>query len=316
MAAPEPKHPFGKTLRYLGEAVPFFAFMGLFRILGLDAASAAGGFIGRHLFSRLPLARTAAENLKAAYPEKSATEIRALVVGVCDNLGRVAAEYPHLNKMTFGAGQRVEISGIEHSNAAVAQGKGVLFYSCHIANWEIMPAVAVHLGYEGGLVYRPPNNPYIAAWIARQRAKRGPQEQISKGAAGTRRIFTLLRRGKSVFLLTDQKTYEGVAVPFFGRDALTTTAPAALALKLGSAIVPVSCTRLQGAHFRVTIHPALDFSPSANAEADTKTLTARITAKAEEFVRANPSQWLWVHRRWTTPRDLEKMKKLGITPPL
>lgn len=309
-----PSLPLGKKLRYRGEAALFFALMGLFRGIGIDAASSLGGFIGRHVFSRLAPAKTAAENLKAAFPEKSPEEIRKLVIAVCDNLGRVVGEYPHLDKFTFGPGQRVEIVTPENGHAAIARGKGAMFISGHLANWEVMAPGGIHSGYEGGLVYRPPNNPYVAHWINRQRAKLGPQEQISKGAAGTRRIFALLRRGKSIFLLADQKTYEGVAVPFFGRDALTTTAPAALALKLGSALLPASCERLKGAHFRMTIHPALDFTPSGDEAADIKALTALITAKLEDIVRANPAQWLWIHHRWTTQRDIEKMKKLGIKP--
>ncbi len=110
-------------------------------------------------------------------------------------------------------------------------------------------------------------------------------------------------------MLADQKTYQGVPAPFFGRDALTTPVPASLALKMGSALVPVSCVRLDGAHFRMTIHPPITIKPSGNNERDVLALTAKMNAKIEEVVRKRPSQWLWVHRRWTTPRDLIKMKK-------
>jgi len=303
--------PFAKKLRYLAEAAPFFAFMGLFRLIGIDAASAFGGFIGRHVFTLLPPAQTAYNNLKAAYPQKSVAELRAIVRDVCENLGRVVGEYSHLDKMTLGPGQRIEIEGIEHSDAAIARGKGVMFVSGHLGNWEVMPIAAAHLRYEGGLVYRPPNNPYVDRWIARQRAKLGPADQITKGAYGTRRIFTLLRRGKAIFMLVDQKTFEGVPVPFFGRDALTTPAPASLALKLGSVLLPASCERTKGAHFKMKVYPAIDFTPSGDADADTLALTAKITAELEAIVRARPSQWLWIHRRWTMPRDLAKMKKLA-----
>ncbi len=300
-----------KTLRYLAEAAPFFAFMGLFRLIGIDAASALGGFMGRHIFIHLPLAATARDNLKAAYPQKTPAEIQAIVRDVCENLGRVVGEYSHLDKMTLGPGQRIEIEGTEHSEAAIARGKGVMFISGHLGNWEVMPIAAAHLHYEGGLVYRPPNNPYVDRWIGRQRAKLGPADQITKGAHGTRRIFTLLRRGKAIFMLVDQKTYEGVPVPFFGRDALTTPAPASLALKLGSVLLPTSCERTKGAHFKMKIYPAVDFTPSGNADADALALTAEITAQIEAIVRQRPSQWLWVHHRWTMPRDLVKMKKLA-----
>lgn len=304
--------PAGKLLRYLAESALFFPFMGFFRILGLDAASATGGFIGRHVFSRLRPAETARANLKAAYPEMSDREREAIVREVCENLGRVVAEYPHLGKIVLGPGERLEVEGTQYGDAAVARGKGVLFISGHLSNWEVMPNAARQLGYEGGIVYRPPNNPFVDRYISRQRAKQGPSEQITKGAHGTRRIFTQLRRGKSIFILVDQKTYEGIPAPFFGRDALTTSAPASLALKLGSAIVPVSCVRAKGARFRIRVHPEVKITPSGSFNDDVLALTKKINETFEAIVREAPGQWLWTHHRWTTERDLVKMKLQGI----
>ncbi len=299
---------FGLTFRYIAEAALFFPFMALFRILGIDAASALGGFIGRHVFYRLPPANTARQNLVAAYPTRNKADCEKIAREVCDNLGRVVAEYAHLDKMTFGPGGRVAVDGMEHIDSAIIDGKGIMFVSGHLANWEVMPIAARHYGYEGAIVYRPPNNPYVDRWISRQRAKLGPAEQITKSAQGTRRIFTLLRRGKCIFMLVDQKTYQGVPAPFFGRDALTTSAPASLALKLGSLIVPVSCERTKGANFRMQVHPPIAITSSGDFDADVLVLTKKINERMEAIVRDRPSQWLWIHRRWTLPRDLLKMK--------
>jgi Kdo2-lipid IVA lauroyltransferase/acyltransferase len=302
--------PFGKLLRYGAESAAFFPFMAFFKLVGFDAASALGGFIGRHIFYRLPPANTARQNLRAAYPDMPAAAREKIVREMCDNLGRVVAEYPHLGELDIGpSGARIEIVGKEFGDAAIASGKGVMFISGHFANWETMPITATLLGYSGGIVYRPPNNPYVDRWISRQRAKLGPKEQISKGAQGTRRIFTLLRKGHSILMLVDQKTGEGVAAPFFGRDAMTTPAPASLALKLGSILLPASAERLGGAHFRVQIHPPIEFTPCGEPERDVVALTAKINQTIESIVRARPSQWLWIHRRWTTKRDIERNQK-------
>ncbi|MGA7674667.1 MAG: lysophospholipid acyltransferase family protein [Rhizomicrobium sp.] len=302
-----PARPLWKTLRYGAESAAFFPFMAFFKLLGIDAASAVGGFIGRQVFYRLPVTNTARANLRAAYPDMSEAEIEKTVRAMCDNLGRVVAEYPHLGKLTLGPGARIEVDGVENANAAVASGKGVMFISGHFANWETMPIAAGLLGYDGGVVYRPPNNPFVDRWISRQRAKLGPKDHITKGAQGTRRIFTLLRRGKLILMLVDQKTGQGVAAPFFGRDAMTTPAPASLALKLGSILLPASAERIRGAHFRVRIHDPIEFSPSDDQERDVLALTAKINQAIEAIVRARPSQWLWIHRRWPGPRD--KVKK-------
>jgi len=303
-----PAIPFGKKLQYWGESALFFPLVALFRVIGIDAASALGGFLGRKLYYRLSPAATARANLKAAYPEKSDAEIEAIVLKVCENLGRVVGEYAHLDKILMGG--RLRVTGKEHGDAAVALGKGVMMFSGHLANWEVVPNAAHTLGYEGAIVYRPPNNPYVDRWILKQRAKRGPKDQISKGAQGTRRIFTLLRRGKSIFILIDQKTWEGVPAPFFGRDVWTTSAPAALALKMGSPLLPVSCRRTKGANFTVTIHPPIAFTPSGNYDADVLALTAAMNAKMEAMVREDPAQWLWTHHRWTSERDLLKIKAI------
>jgi KDO2-lipid IV(A) lauroyltransferase len=290
---------FPRKLRYGAEAAGFFLLMGLFRLLPLDAASRLGGWIGRAIFSRLPPDRIARANLKAAFPEKSQSEIEIILSGMWDNLGRVVAEYPHLKKFRLeGPGARIRVEGVEHIQAAFAQGNGVMFLSGHLANWEMMPMTGELFGLEGATVVRHPNNPYVARWIARQRAKRGPSEQIGKHS-GARRIFSQLKSGKAIYMLVDQRNDEGIAVTFFGRDALTTPVPAALCLKLGSRILYARNRRLgRSARFEVTVYAAPEFRPSGDEAADTRALTEAITAQLETMIRADPSQWLWIHRRW------------------
>lgn len=303
---------FAKTLRYLAESAAFFPLMGIFRLLGIDAASATGGFIGRHVFYRLPPAGRARANLKAAYPEKRSDEIEQIVRAVCENLGRVVAEYPHLDKLTVGPGGRIAIEGVENIALARQSGKGVMFISGHFANWEAMGVAAEKVGLESAIVYRPPNNPFVDRYISRMRAAAGPKEQISKGAQGTRRIFTLLRRGKCILMLVDQKTWQGVPAPFFGRDAMTTAAPASLSLKLGAVLLPASAERLDGARFRVKVYPPVEFTPTGDSDQDVLSLTAKMNATIETMVRERPSQWLWTHRRWTMQRDLIKMNRQAL----
>ena len=303
----QPALTFGQKLRYGAEASLFLLFMGLFRLLGLDLASAVGGFIGREIFARTGVTRRARENLELAFPEKSSAEIDAIIRIMWDNLGRTVAEYAHLDKFDLaGPGARITVENIELAEAI--RGKSVLILSGHFANWEIMPVAASRFGLDGAIVYRPPNNPYVDRYIAWARSRKGFREQISKHH-GTKRIFTLLRGGKAILLLADQKTNEGIPVPFFGRDAMTTPAPAALALKLNVPILFASNKRLGGAHFQVTMHPPLLFAPSGDHDADVKSLTAAINARLEDIVRADPGQWLWIHRRWPSARDIITSKR-------
>jgi KDO2-lipid IV(A) lauroyltransferase len=123
-------------------------------------------------------------------------------------------------------------------------------------------------------------------------------ELVSKGADGMRRIYGLLRKGEYVCMLVDQRASEGIPVPFFGRDALTTPAPAALALRLGALVVPFSNERVGGARFHVKLHKPIVRPNTGDHARDTLEFTAAITAFVEERVRENPEQWLWIHRRW------------------
>jgi KDO2-lipid IV(A) lauroyltransferase len=306
MAAPA--LPLSQKLRYGVEAAFFLAFMGFFRLIGVDAASAVGGFIGREIFARTRVTHRARDNLAAAFPEKSEAEREAIIRTMWDNLGRTVAEYAHLDKFDLkGPNPRIQVNNLEEIEKI--RGKGVLIVSGHFANWEIMPISASRYGIDGAIVYRPPNNPYVDSYIARARAHRGYAEQISKHQ-GTRRIFTLLRSGKAILLLADQKTNEGIAVPFFGREAMTTPAPAALALKLKVPMIFASNKRLGGARFAVTVYPPLEFTPSGDDDADMRTMTEAINLRLEEMVRADPGQWLWIHRRWPSARDVTTSKRL------
>lgn len=300
--------PSAKTLRYLIEAAAFFFALGFFRILGLDAASAVGGFLGRHVFRHMGVMNRARENVRAAYPDKTPEELEGIITGMCDNLGRTAAEYAHLDKLRIdGDNPRLTFSGTAFGDQAYARGKGVIFFSGHFANWEVMPFAAAQFGYKGGEVYRPVNNPYVDRWIVAQRKNNGTPNQIAKGPRGTRQIFTSLRRGEGVFLLADQKTNEGLPVSFFGRKAMTTLAPAMLALKCGAVLVPASNERIAGARFQIRLHEPIEFSPSGDDARDVYDLTVAITQRIEQIVRDRPSQWLWLHRRWPTSRKQDNL---------
>lgn len=299
---------FGDRLRYGTEAAVFFAFMALFRVIGLSAASRLGGFLGRNILSWLPPDRVARANLKRAFPEKSQAERDAIRRTMWDNLGRVVGEYPHLDKFTpKGDDPRITYGLPTGTTTDDLKGRPLMFLSAHLANWEMMPILAQQLGIDAATVVRPPNNPYVANWVARQRRINGPETLIAKHNA-VRAMLAQLRGNRALCMLVDQKLREGIAVPFFGHDAMTTPAPAAMALKTGARICIAANRRLAGARFHVTVSPLLDFTPGDNEAEDTKRLTAAITAAIEKIVRDDPGQWLWIHNRWPTARDAELMR--------
>jgi len=226
LTADPPRHPVSWAYRFEAWGAGL-----LFAILGslpLDAASALGGALARRIGPRLGVSNRARRNLHAALPQLSAPQIEAIVRGMWDNLGRVAAEYPHLRHIrVFGPGNRVETRGLEHLDQALAAGRQVILFGGHLGNWEIAALAAGQRGLDIAQIYRAANNPLIDRRIARLRGGNG--ELIPKGAIASRRAVAALRRGGHVSLLADQKINEGIAVPLFGPPAMTAPELALLA---------------------------------------------------------------------------------------
>lgn len=279
------------------EAWSAAVFFSVFRLLPLDWASALGGALARTVGPFLGVSGHARRNIDRAFPELSKTEVASLVAGMWDNLGRLAAEYPHLRKIrVFEPGGRVDTHGFEHVDRAVAAGRRMIVFSGHIANWEIAMLAGVQYGIPVAQIYRTANNPLMDRMIARFRGDRG--EFIPKGAIAARGAIAALRRGTHLALLADQKMNDGIAVPFFGRLAMTAPALAVLALRFDCDVLPLRVERLGGARFRVTIFPPLHLSRSGEPHADAAALMARVNTTLEAWIRDRPQQWLWLHQRW------------------
>jgi KDO2-lipid IV(A) lauroyltransferase len=159
-------------------------------------------------------------------------------------------------------------------------------------------ALTAHLlGLQLHVVYRQANNLLVDRLIQDMRRDLA-LGTIAKGSAGAREIVRLLREGDSIGMLVDQKMNDGIAVPFFGRDAMTAPAPAQLALRYDLPLIPVRCERLDGACFRVSFHPPLALPADMPRQEAIRALTAQINTALEEWIRTRPGQWLWLHRRW------------------
>jgi KDO2-lipid IV(A) lauroyltransferase len=276
-----------------GAALCFAAF----GLLPLDWASAIGGAAARLIGPRLGISKRARLNIRRTLPELTETEVANTIAEMWDNLGRVGAEYPHLRQIrVFEPGGRVETHGFEHMDRAVAAGRRMIIFSGHIANWEIGMLAAVQYGIEVAQIYRVANNPLVDRMITRFRGTGG--ELIPKGAVAARRAIAVLRRGAHLTMLADQKMNDGIPVPFFGRTAMTSSALASLALRFDCDVLPARVERLGGAHFRLTVFPALPLPRSGNHHADVAALMAQVNQILEEWIRDRPEEWFWLHRRW------------------
>jgi KDO2-lipid IV(A) lauroyltransferase len=271
--------------------------LGFFWLLPVDTASAVGGFIGRTLGPRLKASRRARRNLVRALPENNATQNERIVCGMWDNLGRTAAEFPHLSRICAPESGRIEIIDGEIVTALGAGAQPCIFFGGHFANWEIGPFTLRRLlRVPLASVYRALNNPWAERLTLRLR--RAPVS-IPKGSEGGRELLRWLKSGRHVGILVDQKLNDGIAVPFFGRNAMTAPAIARFSLKYGCPLVPVRAERLGGARFRITVLQPITRDATGDPARDVLAIMTAVNTEIETWVRDRPEQWLWVHRRWS-----------------
>ncbi len=288
-----------RKLRYRFEAGLFHGFIGLMRLLGLERAQAFGGWLTRTIGPRLGNSKRARRNLKRAMPELSDSETETVIRCVWDSVGRTAGEYAHLGQFDFFNPQaRVEIIGMDTVEKIIAMDKGGIFFSGHFANWELMPKALIAAGMPSTTVVRPVNNPHINDWLDKARLTHCSPTLISKNDQGARGIVQALRAKKYIAMLIDQKIKEGIPVPFFGQPAMTTPAPARLALKFGCPLIPAWIERVGAARYRLHVYEPIAIPETGDMLSDIVEITRRMNAFLEERIRERPDQWLWLHNRW------------------
>jgi KDO2-lipid IV(A) lauroyltransferase len=286
-------------VRHAVEYALFLPWYGLARALPHGASRRLGAALGAVAYrADRRHRRIARDNLAHAFPEKSAAE-RERIVGACyRHFG--AAFVDSLSAARFDLAalcRRTAITGVEHAVAANERGKGILFLGAHFGDWEILPPTIARVSGPVTSIQRPPDNPHVARFVARLRARFGNRLLDKRGAV--REMFRLLHAGGRLGVLLDQRVRadEAIAVPFFGRPAWTSPIVARLAAKTGAAIVPVFGDHRPGGRYDVEFHPAL-LAGERDDPAATFELTARCLAVAEGVIRSAPEKWLWFHDRW------------------
>jgi KDO2-lipid IV(A) lauroyltransferase len=293
---PRPDAPRVK-FRHIVEAALATVMIAGLKLLSLRAASGAGGWLARMLGPVTKPWRIAVRNVARAMPDLSKSEQRMIVRNAFDNFGRVMFEYAQLSKLwrrRWDSVIDVEGNGLPW---AVQDNKPSIVFTAHIGNWELLPMVLAARGKPAMIVYRAPNNRLVDAMIAKVRSEYAAA-LAPKGADGLRQIVEHIQGGGTVFMVVDQKTNTGPEIPFFGHGARTGKAVARLAMKYGCKLVPAHCERVGGARFRITFEaPWSVEGDAANPDHVNNTLI-RLNAKIEDWVRASPGQWMWMHKRW------------------
>ena len=268
------------------------------KLLPVSWASDAGAALLRRLGPLSSQHRTMVRNLRLCFPEWSSEQVESTARGAWETLGRTVGEMPHLDRVKpYTPGSRIEVIGTERLDAIRDSGKPAVLIGGHFANWEVIASAVCNRLLDAQMTYRSANNPYIDRRIARARRAYGAGPLSPKGA-GTRDLMRALAAGRSVALMNDQKFNQGIAVPFFGHDAMTAPGPTRLAIKYKAPLVPFSCIRTGPGRYRVTVHePFMPDDDPDETRAIYKTV-ARINQFLEARIREAPDQWFWMHNRW------------------
>jgi KDO2-lipid IV(A) lauroyltransferase len=242
--------------------------------------------------------RVAAANLALAFPEKSAQERERILVGHYRELGRIAAEYGRMPRLTHAPGDEVvaRVDGLDALESL--RGRGAVLLTGHLGNFEMLGAWLARFNPVDFLV-KPLSNPAVEETIARLRREAGAGT-IPLGA-GVKGVYRALRAGRWVALVADQdQRRHGVFVPFFGRLASTAEGPARLSLQLGAPIVFGAIRRQPDGRHHLRMDPPREPQGPAS-DANVLALTAWHAARLEQRIRESPEEWFWLHRRWKTP---------------
>ena len=277
-------------LEYAG----FRLVAGILTALPLDIASAFSGWCWRRVAPRLPRQQRALDNLRRAYPELSEAELRQTALGMWENLGRTFAEFFHMPEIIREG--RIALKPAERFDA-IATRPPFVVCSLHMGNWEILTSVGLRYAAPVAGVYQALTNPLVDRWLYEKRLPMYPAGLYDKSPATARRMLRLVREGGCPAFLADLRELRGVPVTFFGRTAMSNPFPALIARTQNVPMYAMRVRRTQGAHFEMRIEEVV-VPRTDDRDADVLGATQNVQSWFETFIREDPSQWMWAHRRW------------------
>lgn len=273
-------------------------------LVPLGFARFLGRYLGRMAYYVVPRVRTVGlKNLHLAYGDTiSEEEKKKILKASMENLGILAAEFPHLPLLrSVKRDSLVRLKGLEHLDGS----KGGLFIGAHLGNWEWMAGAFGTLPYKKVGVVRPLRDPRLNRAIEKLRGDTGI-EIIDKKNAGPD-LIRAVREGSMTGLLVDQSTRKnGVPVTFFGEPCWATVGPVMVAMRTRTPVFPASMTRDAGGFYTLEFFPPITIERTGNIHQDLIVGSQQCQDAIEGFVRKNPEQWMWIHDRWKPQVNLEK----------
>jgi KDO2-lipid IV(A) lauroyltransferase len=272
-------------------------------------ARQVGALLGGLAYVLLPRLRSVGQkNLAMAMPERGVVERKQILRRLYRNLGWQLAEFCKMPCYTpENTAGFLRYQGLEHFLAAEQRGKGVLIVTGHLGAWELSSFYHSVMGHPMSMVIRRLDNPRVDALVNYIRCLHGNQVLHKDDFA--RGLLLAMRQNRSVGILMDTNMTppQGVFVPYFGKLACTASGLARVALKTDASVLPgFLLWHERERKYVLTFGERIELARTGDDEADVLANTARFTAAIEEYARAYPDQWLWVHRRWKTRPEGEE----------
>jgi lauroyl/myristoyl acyltransferase len=249
-----------------------------------------------------PLARPRLEyNLKVACPElqDNQAELHRTSWQNFRNHAKAYADLMQLPSLRVEAmRERLQVTGLEHLDEARALGKGVLVVSCHMGSYEIVSSTWSATLAPVSLFAEEVEPRALFEWYRETRARLGISV-LTLDYGGIRKVLEALREQEMVITAIDRDiTGTGYLMPFFGRLAPIPLGPAAIALRLGTPLLPVCCYRLRDDTYMAEAAPPVYAKSTGNARGDQVRATQELLRRIEGFIQQHPEQWHVPHRIW------------------
>lgn len=260
---------------------------------------AMGRGVGRLMLRFASRRRTIAEcNLALCFPELSEEERATLLRRNFDSNGIALVETGMAwFRSSKWLRRRFTIEGLEYLQAPQARGQGVVLMAMHFTTLEI-GAAFMALCHKVDGMYRPHKNPVYDYMQRKGRERHGEDSEVYQ-RRDVRGMLRALQRGRAVWYAPDQDygIKQGVFAPLFGEPAATVTGTSRFARVGRAQVVPYTVKRLEGgAGYQVKIYPPIEEIPSGDELRDAELVNQFIEAR----LRENPTQYMWVHRRFKT----------------
>ena len=301
-AAPRRTWPLAKDVQWRIEYAALRLIIAGIRALPLETATKVSAFFWRLIAPRLRRHKRALDNLAIGYPDKTPAERQTIALAMWGNLGRVMAETMQIDRIIADPA-RIEIVSPAFQRYKDKLGP-VIGTSLHMGNWELAIWPLTLAGTNPAAVYRTVNNPYVDAYLRRQRRGLYPGGLFGKGTLddrmkAIRHMTDYVRIGGRLGIVSDLHDAKGYPVPFFGKAAPTSLAAAVIARRTGARIWMARCLRVgTDSRFRIELKE-LKVPRTANQGADIQAATAAMQVQFEAWIREAPEQWMWSNRRWS-----------------